>query len=154
MCQRRRRGSNKNGGPICRLSGKFRRLNRGPKAAIGGDLGGGRSPPSLNAGFWGAPVPQCEEKSLKYIPIYIYIYIYRYRYFLSINPLSNFNSRICKKSLVGVRISMFQLSTSTSNLASNIMPFASSGSSSVLVIENRSFFVYIYIYIVFYINSG
>ena len=25
---------------------------------------GGRSPPSLNAGVWGVPAPQCEEKCL------------------------------------------------------------------------------------------
>jgi len=63
-----------------RLCGKFRRLNRCPKAAIGGVWG--RSHPSLNAFLFWAPAPQCEEKSIKNTKkkIYIYIYIYKYIY--------------------------------------------------------------------------
>jgi len=48
------------GGGICRLSGKFRRLNRGLEAAVGGS--GGRSPPELVAGVWGAPAPPTRGK--------------------------------------------------------------------------------------------
>jgi len=38
-------GSRTNGGEICRLSATFRRLTRGPKAAIGGFLGS-EAPPA------------------------------------------------------------------------------------------------------------
>jgi len=64
----------KNGGGICSLSAEFRRLNRGPKAGLGG-VWGGEAPPSLNAGVWGAPAPQCEEKAIKTKVVYIYIYV-------------------------------------------------------------------------------
>ena len=43
--KRKRRRPRKTGGEICCLSGKFRRLNRGLKAAIGG-VWGGEAPPA------------------------------------------------------------------------------------------------------------
>jgi len=53
----------KNGGGICRLSGKFRRLNRGPKAAIGGS--GGAKPPQLECGGLGGASPPMRGKGLR-----------------------------------------------------------------------------------------
>jgi len=50
------RGAIKNGGEVCRLSGQFCRLNRGPKAASRGS--GGRSPRSLLCWFVGRQAPQ------------------------------------------------------------------------------------------------